>query len=277
MRQTSNALQQIGIKKYENLTKRERAFYLLVNFDTMYYIVFMVVAIIAIFKPFWYCFLLLDIIKRSDALKNILKAITMSAYQLVLTLLLGVIFIYIFSAIAFSKFAKYYQNSEQYGDDVYDAQQNSYCDSLKDCFFSTLNLGVRNGGGIGDAIRSPLMTEDYASRFWFDMVFFIAVIIILLNIIFGIIIDNFAVLRDKRTDQLEKIQTKCLICQKDRSKLQLHGKGWVHHFMSEHSPFAYLAFLVYINDKDIYDCNGLEKFVKECWEIGSAEFLPDDS
>jgi len=261
---------------YDTLTTKQKVLNLIFTFDTFYYILFIIVALVSLSKPIWYSFLLLDIIKRSDGLKNILKAITMSAYQLLLTLLLGVMFIYIFSAIALRKFSHYYQNDELDADDK-DAQANTYCNSLNDCFFSTLNNGVRNGGGIGDAIRSPrLDDDDYNERFWFDMAFFIIVIIILLNIIFGIIIDNFAVLRDKRVEHLESINTKCIICETERSKLELRGAGWGAHFMSEHSPFAYMAFLIYINDKDIYDCSGLEKYVKECWQVGSSAFLPNE-
>jgi len=50
------------------------------------------------------------------------------------------------------------------------------------------------GGGIGEAI-SKISYEDkeiYYERLIYDIAFFLMVIIILLNIIFGIIIDTFA-------------------------------------------------------------------------------------
>ena len=33
------------------------------------------------------------------------------------------------------------------------------CDTLKMCFLSILNQGLRNGGGIGDVMRPPSNTE----------------------------------------------------------------------------------------------------------------------
>lgn len=62
-----------------------------------------------------------------------------------------------------------------------------------------LNYALRAGGGIGDVVEPP-STDDltpYLQRFFFDILFFIFIIIIWMNIIFGTIIDTFAELRDK--------------------------------------------------------------------------------
>ena len=61
------------------------------------------------------------------------------------------------------------------------------------------------------------------------------------------------------------------------SEIEQKCAGWSYHFMCEHSIFAYLSFLVYITDKKIYDCSGLEKHVKECFEKVDASFMPDTS
>ena len=41
------------------------------------------------------------------------------------------------------------------GDDVDDAAKERHCDSLIMCIVTTLNEGLRNGGGIGDVLRKP--------------------------------------------------------------------------------------------------------------------------
>ena len=70
------------------------------------------------------------------------------------------------------------------------------CDTLKMCFLSILNQGLRNGGGIGDVLRPPSSAEPlYLLRVMYDMMFYFLVIIIVLNLIFGVIIDTFADLR----------------------------------------------------------------------------------
>jgi len=73
--------------------------------------------------------------------------------------------------------------------------------SLMHCFWSTFNYGLRTGGGMGEFLpaqtRSDFNMQAYYIRFIFDVSFFLIVITILLNVIFGIIIDTFAQLREK--------------------------------------------------------------------------------
>ena len=45
--------------------------------------------------------------------------------------------------------------------------------------------------------------------------------------------------------------------------------------MAEHNPFAYLAFIIYVKEKPINDCSGLEKFVMECLENNDISFFPN--
>ena len=46
----------------------------------------------------------------------------------------------------------------------------------------------------------------------FDFSFFVLINIVLLNIIFGIIIDTFGELRDQRNELEDEILNKCYIC-----------------------------------------------------------------
>jgi hypothetical protein len=36
--------------------------------------------------------------------------------------------------------------------DTYEADSGLYCSNLYECFLSSLNVGLRSGGGIGDAL-----------------------------------------------------------------------------------------------------------------------------
>jgi len=47
--------------------------------------------------------------------------------------------------------------------------------------------------------------------------------------------------------------------------------------MVEHSPFAYLAFIIYVTEKKRNDCSGLEKFVKERIEKNIIDFFPNST
>lgn len=62
--------------------------------------------------------------------------------------------------------------------------------------------GLRNGGGIGDVLRPRSKTEPlFAARVIYDLAFYFFVIIIVLNLIFGVIIDTFADLRAEKNDK----------------------------------------------------------------------------
>lgn len=72
--------------------------------------------------------------------------------------MLGIIVIYLFSIIGFLGFADNYQ------EDLNNANSNTYCSSLAECFASTLLSGIRAGGGIGDDIAES--SRDDQSNYW---------------------------------------------------------------------------------------------------------------
>lgn len=109
-----------------------------------------------------------------------------------MTAILGIVIIYIFAMIGF------YSNHMK-STLIFAGNNNNMvvCDNSLDCFLLFINFGIRNGGGIGDSFN-PVDPEDnsYIARFFFDVGFFVIMVIILLNMIFGIIIDTFAELRN---------------------------------------------------------------------------------
>jgi hypothetical protein len=137
-------------------------------------------------------------------------------------------------------------------------------------------MGLRSGGGLGDVLGQA-QPDQFWGRLIFDLLFFLIITVIMLNIIFGIIIDTFGELRDKRNALIEDINSKCYICGTDRSLIELYGKGWSYHFKNEHSPYAYLAFLVYLIDTHTADCSGVEKYAKEKYLKMDTTFLPTTS
>ena len=94
-----------------------------------------------------------------------------------------------------------------------DSVKERVCDSLIMCIITTLNQGLRNGGGIGDVLRSPSAAEPlFVARVIYDLLFFFVVIIIILNLIFGVIIDTFADLRSEKQQKEEILKNTCFIC-----------------------------------------------------------------
>ena len=63
-------------------------------------------------------------------------------------------------------------------------------------------------------LTGPLVTQDplFVARVVYDLLFFFIVIIIVLNLIFGVIIDTFADLRSEKQRKEEILKTTCFIC-----------------------------------------------------------------
>jgi hypothetical protein len=237
----------------------------------VYCLIYLIMSVIGNIFVLFYCLLLFDIIRRSADLVNVLKAITLNWKQLLLTLVLGAIVIYLFSIIAFLELHDYYVDNG-------DADMNTYCYSLLSCFASTATYGVRAGGGIGDWIAQATRTDNkYWLRFAFDIAFFIIVVIILLNVIFGIIIDTFADLRDKRAEILKDIKETCFICGRNRFEFEVKHLSWRNHIYLEHNLYSYLAFIVYIRNKKLENCTGAEKHAKLRILVNDVSFIPRTS
>merc|ERR1712054_138236 len=141
-------------------------------------------------SPFFLCFHLLDLVYRSETLKNVLRAVTFNGQQLLMTAMLALIVIYIYSIIGFTLLRQNYFND--------DFEDERMCGKLVDCFMVTVREGLINGGGMGDYLQPRAVSDigTFLGRFAYDLSYFVVVIIILLNVIFGIIIDTFAAMRE---------------------------------------------------------------------------------
>lgn len=63
-------------------------------------------------------------------------------------------------------------------------------------------------------MRTSLLLQEplFAARVVYDLLFYFIVIIIVLNLIFGVIIDTFADLRSEKQKKEEILKTTCFIC-----------------------------------------------------------------
>merc|ERR1711924_129777 len=79
-----------------------------------------------------------------------------------------------------------------------------------------------------------------------DLLFFLLVLIILMNIIFGIIIDTFSELRETRKERERDTREFCFICGHDKLAFAKGngGPGFEHHIKEEHCLWSYLKFII---------------------------------
>ncbi|CAD8135704.1 unnamed protein product [Paramecium pentaurelia] len=236
------------------------------DFDNFYNVCIFGLTVYAFFNPYIYAVLLLDIIKRSEDLQNIIKSITSNGRNLAIFSFLGFIGLLIYAIIAFSNF-----------DWMFNDEDGVYGQTFILAVTSTINFGLRSG--LGDSMKIyPEPYEDptlYWGRYFFDFSFFIIFNILFIQIIFGIILDTFGELRDERQALVKEIEGKCFVCSLDKNDIDTNGtKGWHYHIYLEHSVYHMLYYIIYIKNKDPNDCNALEKYVKKCIEGKETTFFP---
>lgn len=252
-----------------------KSFILLFRDSSLIYLCFYIVCSVVgfFYSPIFYCFHLLDIIHRFPMLQNVILSVSTNFRQLVLTFLLGVIMIYVFTIVGYR-----FLFADWYSGDVGDEGENM-CTSLFQCFLWTFDFGLRNGGGISESLRIMSYESEnrdrYYVRFIFDVLFFSLINVIFLNIIFGTIIDTFAELRDGKKQMYEDIKNKCFICGLDRAIFDKNADGFGNHQSRDHNMWNYIFYIFYLKNKDATEYNGIESYVSDKLESNDISWFPN--
>jgi len=225
---------------------------------------------------FFYCVLVIDVIAREETLLNVVRSVTRNVRSILLTTLLALVLVYLFSIIGFLFFQEDFvmeteplkvealpnafcqangtncnssallpnilkkdggaSSSSTTEEDSDGKVQENACDSLLMCIVFTMNNGLRSGGGIGDVLRAPSRGDRYfTARVVYDLLFFFIVIIIVLNLIFGVIIDTFADLRSEKQTKEEILKNSCFICGLKRADFDNRTVTFEQHINNEHN------------------------------------------
>ena len=203
----------------------------------------------------------------SKTAKYIIRSITLHVDQLLFTLLLVMIVVYSYTMLI----GLYYQNSFDPGS----TNDIPVCNNLINCYCYVLDLGLRNGGGVGDAmVNVPFGNGYFYGKFFMTVTFFIFVNLVSLNIIFGIIIDTFAELRKELEEREDEDYRACFICGMERKDFEKKDKSFDYHKAVEHSLWNYVYFIIYLNHQPKLDMTGVESHVFNKLESKSPEWIP---
>uniref|UniRef100_A0AAQ5XBZ1 Ryanodine receptor 2b (cardiac) n=1 Tax=Amphiprion ocellaris TaxID=80972 RepID=A0AAQ5XBZ1_AMPOC len=194
---------------------------------------YMIMSVLGHYNNFFFAAHLLDIAMGFKTLRTILSSVTHNGKQLVLTVGLLAVVVYLYTVVAFNFFRKFYNKSD-------DDSQDMKCNDMLTCYMFHMYVGVRAGGGIGDEIEDPAGDEFEVERIVFDITFFFFVIVILLAIIQGLIIDAFGELRDQQEQVKEDMETKCFICGIGNEYFDTVPHGFETHTLQEHNLESYV-------------------------------------
>jgi len=217
-------------------------------------------------------FQLFDVVVRSDTVSRIAAAVSRNVRQFLWTLVLLFTIVWIYSLIGFYFLQDAFVSTN---DNI-----TQLCPDSFSCFLVNFNYGLRAGGGIADNIQRASYDADarwyYFGRTIYDLSFFILCIILLLNLIFGMIIDSFGELRDEKNKNDDDRKNTCFVCGMDRSELERHV-SFDDHSIIEHNKWNYLAYLIYLKEKMNYaptELSDLESYVWERYEKKDYEWVP---
>ena len=215
-------------------------------------------------SPFFASTLLIPLIAESSVIRHVASAVTRNGKSLILTMLLGIILMYLFAVVGFVLFR-----------DMFIQGDENHCSTMLRCFIFTVTSGLRAGGGIGELIQNPTWgSELHAIRVVYDMSFYILVTVIFMNIVFGIIVDTFGELRQKREGREQEMRTHCFICNVASSEFDKRADGFSNHVSRDHNMWNYMFFVFYIANKPRDDLTGQESFVYNCLVQNDLRFIP---
>uniref|UniRef100_A0A9J8B7I3 Ryanodine receptor 3 n=1 Tax=Cyprinus carpio carpio TaxID=630221 RepID=A0A9J8B7I3_CYPCA len=235
----------------------------------LYLIWYTTMSILGHYNNFFFAAHLLDIAMGFKTLRTILSSVTHNGKQLVLTVGLLAVVVYLYTVVAFNFFRKFYNKSED--EDAPDMK----CDDMMTCYLFHMYVGVRAGGGIGDEIVDPAGDPYELYRILFDITFFFFVIVILLAIIQGTTNTNIMVnLRDQQEQVKEDMETKCFICGIGNDYFDTTPHGFETHTLQEHNLANYLFFLMYLINKDETEYTGQESYVWKMYQERCWDFFP---
>lgn len=150
---------------------------------------------------------------RFPTLKNVIRSVYEPREALILTFILWLILEYVFAIWAFIFLRDQYTDSDDLND--------SFCTQLLICWLYTFDYTFKSNGGIGSqldglratyATQNPNLSKFTFTRFIFDNLFTILIVIVMVTIVAGIIIDTFRMLRDNENDKLKDIEGICFMC-----------------------------------------------------------------
>ena len=252
---------------YAELPWRDKLTHSLSRFQTMYRVAMIVASLLSLVfdQPYFNAIHLSGLVYRSSMLRTVIIAITQNSKSLCLTMGLGVIIVYMFAIIGYNYFPKAF--------DLDGSEEN--CTTLFRCFVYILIHGLRQGGGVADIMQPEKWSgENVYHRFGFDFVFFALVNVIFLNILFGIIIDTFAELRDDKRKKEEDMNSCCFICGISADVFDREGGGFRRHVAKEHNMWQFLYFMHHLRLKERNDYTGQESYVADKIRENDLSFFP---
>ena len=295
------------VSMYRALTEKE----------TLAIIVFQVFNVLGIKRFYFSTLLLLDFVTLSDRLQNVARAVITPIMDLILVFTLMIFVAFIFASYGMFFFGQYYvlpsddmtirtDDDERpafidplFGPATLGADESyptgmagngrefnvgagdptSTCPNLAMCFFETLDVGMRTGDIVGNAMDSVWYDGGltYADRVFFGIVFFFLLGVILFDIVTGIIIDTFSSLREDTKNRMEYMLNTAFISDLDRAEYEELGPEFKFEKLQniEQDMWNYVLFMAHLRAKPSDSYSGAESEIARQIAAQDPSWFPD--
>lgn len=241
------------------------------DFDFYYYLLYTCFAFLGWFgNDFFFSLLLLEIVQRIKTLRNVIMAIINPIKQLSLTFLLWLILIYYAALIAYIFYKEDFPNEHD-------------CMNLLNCVSAIFYYNNKMDNGLGGYLKETTYKDGgrFIGRYFYGELINLLIKILIIQIVSGIIIDNFALLRVGEVNMLYDMKHICTICGKNKEDINKvyskYGKKFENHISEDHMIFNYIYYIIYIYKKNHTDYNGIESYVYDLvFTQKDITWFPDD-
>lgn len=244
-------------------------FYFLKDIHLWFYIFYIIIVVLSlIVSPLFYCLLLFELIYRSKTLQYVLKSVYLRWDVLLLTALLLMATIWCFTSIYFNLFSQQF-----YIQDSASGNTEYVCDTLFRCYLAIIGYGLRAEGFWEDIFNS--VTDFW--RLFVDLLFWIIIVLVLMNIVFGTILESFAQLRETAEDTELEMTDRCFICDIRKNRFDVkanEGINFDDHVNREHSVWNYVYFFVHLTKKEKTEYTGMEQYIYDLVTERDITFFP---
>ena len=256
------------LAKELNYTGNKKTFYILyktiyevmTSFSVIYYTGVVVFGFLGNYKSnFFFSYLLLEIVTRFKTLQNVLLAIQKPYKELILIFILWIILIYYFSIIGYV----WFRTTEF-------PRPDKDCNSLLKCVATIFHQNNRMDNGISGYLKkrnNEPSKNTFTWRFFYDEIGNLMLKILIVNMISGIIIDNFASLRNDEKKMIDDRHNVCTICSLKKDKIikvyKNYGKSYETHLKIDHNIFNYIFYIIHLYKKEKTELNGMESYIYE--------------
>lgn len=230
--------------------------------DVVFYLFYLVFSLLGtFFNPLFFAFHLLDVLYRYPSLQNVIKSITIPREPLLLTFIFLLIIVYFFGIVGYVY--------------LYNDFEAGQCETLFNCFCQVFDKGFKSDGGIGGYLQDWTPGKISVGRLFYDNAYNILIIIIMMNIVQGLTVDTFALLRRTHDKNKKDRENKCFICGLEKETIErATSRSFKWHIENDHNEWKYVHFVGYLEDKEETEYTGIESYVKDKVKKKDVSWFP---